>query len=801
MSASSQVGLSIDDSSHNNSSSADAAVVAASANVLLPSGSNSLKNHSSQQQHLATKAARADLQRRVETLQKQLVTAREALLRIQNPPTITAPGASGSGWEDLDVEDDSDLAQEALPPPSKRGYLFKWNDRSMGWTGTKWALRFVELSQGRISYYGSHTDNRPRYELCLRGCAVRDDGWKRNQRHPSFKKKGDPPPGLTEAGAYFFLFSIYFRPDYSHVDSDSEIIPLLRFSTNSLAEKGQWIKLISETCAYCETEAFQADETARAAEALRQQQQQLDMAMAMPEAKEGTLPPLYFAPAKRKDQKKLQRKPSFTRTPSSKLFRTKSQNIESDQDDAKNTKGYPPSKPMHRSAAPSYLSVDAPVQNYRGFFNLGIIILIVSNFRLMLDTIRRHGFVLMRVAEYIRNFRSISKDPWEDFPFVSGFSLLLIFVLVALGIEKLLSQKRVNETVGMVLHHVNAHLTLATSMFIAWHFIHKPTVGAALLIHGTITWMKILSYALANEDYRNRRDVDAHKATLALIENLDGDDEDIMYPRNVTLPNIFYFWCAPTLTYQIAFPKSPHVRWWKVAGYILRMVIVFGLFTFVLAQVVSPALEGLVTELELSHGTYTAGMLAEYWLRLSVANTYLWLLMFYFYFHLYLNFVAEILRFGDRVFYKDWWNSSEVGAYWRLWNLPVHYWLIRHMYFPCIRLKMSRSSGTFVVFLFSAVMHEVLVSIPFHMVRPWSFIGMMMQMPLVALTKYHQRKYPGSSLGNVLFWLTFSVIGQPMAILLYTVDFQYGEHKHSGLEIFEEDEQCRVMWRQHCLIR
>ena len=68
--------------------------------------------------------------------------------------------------------------------------------------------------------------------------------------------------------------------------------------------------------------------------------------------------------------------------------------------------------------------------------------------------------------------------------------------------------------------------------------------------------------------------------------------------------------------------------------------------------------------------------MADYWLRLAIANTYLWLLMFYAYFHLYLNLWAEVLRFGDRVFYKDWWNSSEIGSYWRLWNMPVHLWYV-----------------------------------------------------------------------------------------------------------------------------
>jgi diacylglycerol O-acyltransferase 1 len=157
-------------------------------------------------------------------------------------------------------------------------------------------------------------------------------------------------------------------------------------------------------------------------------------------------------------------------------------------------------------------------------------------------------------------------------------------------------------------------------------------------------------------------------------------------------------------------------------------------------------------------------------------------LIFYVYFHLYLNLFAELLRFGDRVFYKDWWNSAEVSAYWRLWNMPVHLWLIRHVYFPCVRSKMmNKQAATLFVFFLSAVMHEMLVSVPFHMVRPWAFIGMMMQVPLVGMTKFLYRLYPGSSIGNMIFWLSFCVVGQPMAVMLYTVDFQYMQ-QHTRLQ-------------------
>ena len=51
-------------------------------------------------------------------------------------------------------------------------------------------------------------------------------------------------------------------------------------------------------------------------------------------------------------------------------------------------------------------------------------------------------------------------------------------------------------------------------------------------------------------------------------------------------------------------------------------------------------------------------------LKLSIPNTYIWLFGFYWYFHLWLNLCAELTRFGDRLFYKDWWNAKTIDRYW-----------------------------------------------------------------------------------------------------------------------------------------
>ncbi len=54
-----------------------------------------------------------------------------------------------------------------------------------------------------------------------------------------------------------------------------------------------------------------------------------------------------------------------------------------------------------------------------------------------------------------------------------------------------------------------------------------------LMLHACITWMKLLSYVHANQDYRLSTELDTYKATLALIEDLDEDAERTHYPEYV----------------------------------------------------------------------------------------------------------------------------------------------------------------------------------------------------------------------------------------------------------------------------
>lgn len=76
---------------------------------------------------------------------------------------------------------------------------------------------------------------------------------------------------------------------------------------------------------------------------------------------------------------------------------------------------------------------------------------------------------------------------------------------------------------------------------------------------------------------------------------------------------------------------------------------------------------------------------------------------------------------------QDWWNATTIGDYWRLWNMPVHKWMLRHVYYPALRRGVPRLPAMMLVFFVSAVFHELLVGWPLHMVKGWAFGGVMAQ--------------------------------------------------------------------------
>ncbi|MCJ1246010.1 hypothetical protein MMC30_003214 [Trapelia coarctata] len=338
-------------------------------------------------------------------------------------------------------------------------------------------------------------------------------------------------------------------------------------------------------------------------------------------------------------------------------------------------------------------------------------------------------------------------------------------------------------------HGINASFCLLVTSFVVYSYIHHPLIGTICQVHAIIVWLKNCSYAFTNRDLRHAMLHPASPVTLPLLYST------CPYPKNITLGNLSYFWWAPTLVYQPVYPRSTDIRWGFIAK---RLAEVAGLSVFIWlasAQYAAPVLRNSLNKM----ASLDIASIIERLMKLSTISLIIWLAGFFAIFQSALNALAEVMKFGDREFYTDWWNSPSVGTYWRTWNKPVTHFMRRHIYSPLVGRGWNSDLASAMVFVFSGLLHEVLVGIPTHNIIGVAFLGMVLQIPLIKGTLPLERMQGtnGKVIGNCIFWISFCLVGQPLAALLYFFAWQakYGSHEEKEQEEEEPASMKRAKWK------
>jgi diacylglycerol O-acyltransferase-1 len=255
-----------------------------------------------------------------------------------------------------------------------------------------------------------------------------------------------------------------------------------------------------------------------------------------------------------------------------------------------------------------------------------------------------------------------------------------------------------------IAHAVNATLNLAITSFTVYYYIHHPGIGTLCELHAVIVWLKTCSYALTNRDLR--LSYLYPDATAPLPELY----QSCPYPQNITLQNISYFWWAPTLVYQPVYPRTNRIRRTFVFKRLAEVVGLSIVIWIASAQYAVPLLQNSLDHM----AALDLISIAERVMKLSTISLFCWLAGFFALFQSFLNALAEVMRFGDREFYSDWWNVSSVRIYWTSWNKPVYHFMKRHIYAPLIGRGVPPKIAQAVVFVFSGLLHELLVGVPTH---------------------------------------------------------------------------------------
>ncbi|XP_076461098.1 sterol O-acyltransferase 1-like isoform X2 [Babylonia areolata] len=179
-----------------------------------------------------------------------------------------------------------------------------------------------------------------------------------------------------------------------------------------------------------------------------------------------------------------------------------------------------------------------------------------------------------------------------------------------------------------------------------------------------------------------------------------------------------YFLFAPTLVYRDHYPRTKTIRWRYVVSNFGQVLACLFYTYYIFERFCVPVFQNFNRE----HVTPKALMLSVFGCMMPA--TLVLFIGFFAILHSWLNAFAEMLRFGDRLFYKDWWNSTTFSNYYRTWNVVVHDWLYCYIYKDVYWLlgSKSRAGSMAMVFLISAVFHEYVLVVTFRFFYPVLFV-------------------------------------------------------------------------------
>lgn len=364
----------------------------------------------------------------------------------------------------------------------------------------------------------------------------------------------------------------------------------------------------------------------------------------------------------------------------------------------------------------------------RGFYNL---IIVAATFYAIAHPI----ISLNQNGEYFNKklYTLFQRDFWLVF---SVWPMLSLWSYHAY-IQQLMILKGFSKTsLSFYRHFTQSIMFLFTILLIVlkdYGFTHSLYLLIGLLIH----FFKMHSYTETNIMLREES-LELKKAGLVSLSN---------YPRNINLQDFSYFIFAPTLVYWYEYPRTSKIAWLKFFRCLGEGFLGFVNCYIIVCESILPIIES----------GKSLGFL-DVVMRLALPCIFLELCFFYFIWEAILKAIAEIMRFADRSYYQDWWNSTSFREYMRKWNTVVHEFLYRHIYLKCqLDYKMTKLQASTATLLFSAVFHELIMALVFKVVKLYLTLFMLTQIPL----SFISRAFKSKVAANYFFWICI-VIGVPL---------------------------------------
>nr|XP_053650291.1 LOW QUALITY PROTEIN: sterol O-acyltransferase 1-like [Cherax quadricarinatus] len=227
-----------------------------------------------------------------------------------------------------------------------------------------------------------------------------------------------------------------------------------------------------------------------------------------------------------------------------------------------------------------------------------------------------------------------------------------------------------------------------------------------------------------------------------------------------------YFLFAPTLVYRDEYPRNERCDWQKVINDLSQVIGCLFYTHFLFVRFCVPVFRKFGQE------SFTTTNLMVAVFSCMFPGSLVLLCGFFAILHAWLNAFAEMMRFADRMFYKDWWNSTSYARFYRTWNCVVHDWLYEYVYRDIVYWQRKQGEGCarlrcfpmLVVFFISSVVHEYIFAFAFKFFYPVLLIMFGGFGVAFMFVNSNARQF------NIFLWVTL-ILGTGILMCLYSMEW------------------------------
>lgn len=291
----------------------------------------------------------------------------------------------------------------------------------------------------------------------------------------------------------------------------------------------------------------------------------------------------------------------------------------------------------------------------------------------------------------------------------------IVFIFYGQKYWSLIPAKEVtalNQALFLCLYGGYIILFFYASIWTIYAFELPCACSFIITIEGTRLAMKSHGFVRENIDRCIKRKLELYQLKHKL--------EDIKISEFPALKQFLYFSFCPSFIYKDEYPRNPTRSWALIFTYLGKCLASIYFVNICFTNFIIP----FYSELDYSNISIKQ-LIYSIFPSACSGSVCLFVGIFYGLLHSWNSMFAELMFFGDRNFYSNWWSSKNMAQYYRNWNLVVHEWLHAYIYLDIYKLIGGRFGSLvaqILVFFLSSVFHEYWFAVSLRMFYPAIFI-------------------------------------------------------------------------------